>query len=856
MIARDWTNPTATPTVPPSTRTPAPTGGPLRHYLRDPGATLHDVLAQVREWVTGPGLIAGSALAGAVVTAAAGRAWWRRHCQQQLDQGARLVTILAPPSVDPSGAQALWANLVGPLRPAWRRQVGGQPHVVFEYQFSADGLTLRMWVPGPVPPGMVERAIEAAWPGAHTATRPVDRQLRPTGERAGLAVGGELRLGRSEVLPIRTDFDADPLRALLGAPVGLAAHEQATVQVLARPVTGRRVARARRAARQLNSGRAPRRIGRLLDLLTPHPPRLQGAAHVRTADAVAALERSAQNRAVVAKQRGALFETRIRYAVTSSAPLTGRGRRAGRAGLDPLRGRGHALASAFAGFGEHNGYRRHRLRHPALTLQARRLGRGDLLSVPELAALAHLPADEAAPGLARAGARAVAPPPAIPTPGPNTPQVRALGVADAGHRRPVGLAVADARHHVHLLGATGSGKSTLLAQLILADAAAGRGAVVIDPKGDLITDVLDRLPTRMADRLVLLDAQARTRPPCLNPLDDVAGGSGPDLAVDNIVSIFARVYAAYWGPRTEDILRAACLTLRAQPHPATLADLPRLLGEPAYRARAVRAVRDPVLRGFWAWYEQLSPGGQAQAIAPLLNKLRAFLLRPFVKAALAGGPSTVDLRAVLDSGGLLLARLPKGSLGDETTRLIGSLIVARAWQAATARARLPQHHRPDAGLYIDECHNFLNLAYPLEDMLAEARGFRLAMILAHQHLDQLSPGLRQGISANARNKIYFASSPGDARELARHTGPRLAEHDLAHLGAFHAAARLVVNGDQLPAFTFMTQTLPAPIPGRRRAVRRALHESSRPARSRPAAERDGRRVADDPRRNNATLPAA
>jgi len=252
-------------------------------------------------------------------------------------------------------------------------------------------------------------------------------------------------------------------------------------------------------------------------------------------------------------------------------------------------------------------------------------------------AIAHIPTDAFAPGLQQAGARALPPPPGIPTPSrATTATVKPLGHADTGRHRPVGLAVTDARHHTHLLGATGSGKSTLLAQLVLADADAERGAVVIDPKGDLITDILDRLPRRVADRVVLMDADSRAMPPCLNPLDahpdlgptpttntaaaeDFVAGE-PEMAeldgtaqvvVDNLTSIFARVYSAFWGPRTDDIFRAACLTLRAQPHTTdhaqgsnggrgvpTLADVPTLLTDPDYRDAAVTHVSDPVLTGF------------------------------------------------------------------------------------------------------------------------------------------------------------------------------------------------------------------------------------------------------------------
>ena len=296
------------------------------------------------------------------------------------------------------------------------------------------------------------------------------------------------------------------------------------------------------------------------------------------------------------------------------------------------------------------------------------------------------------------------------------------------------------------------------------------------------------------------------------------------LAVENLVAICRRVFAGYWGPRTDDLMRAACLTLTAQPVPRTLADLPDLLTNPDARARALRAVSDPVLRGFWAGYNRLSEPARAVVIAPLMNRIRALLLRPYARALLTGQPPgthtttpspaepggpPIDVARVLD-GGLLLARLPKGSLGDDATRLLGSIIVAHTWTAATARTHLPQDARRDAGLVIDECHNFLNLPYSIDDLLAEARGLRLSLTLAHQTLAQLPPELRAGITTNARNKIIFTVGADDAHDLARHTTAHLDDYDLAHLDAFHAAARLVDHAALTPAFTLRTRPLPPP----------------------------------------------
>ena len=819
---------------------PADPDSPLGNYLRNPGGTAHTFLAHVSQWaitwwpVAAPVLVLAAAGVGGV------RWWWHRHCRQMLNADARIVTVLPPPTADPAGAEALWANLLGLLRPAWRRRLTGQPHLAWEYAFDRETIRVRLWVPGVVPPGMVERAIESAWPGARTRTTPALPPIPFSGQHVESA-GGELRLARPESLPIRTGFPADPIRALLGAPAGLGPHEQAVVQILARPVTGRRVAKARRAARRARAGQPARPVSRLLDLLTPGYRAPRSRRVTPALDRQTALEMSAEDKVIVTKQRGAPYETRIRYAITArvSEGLSTENRAAVH---ERLRGRGHAIASAFAAFTEHNYYRRAKLNRPALYVAERRLNKGDLLSIPELAAVAHLPWDEAIPGLQRAGARAVPPPPGIATTGT---AVRPIGLTDTGHPRPVGLRVPDARQHLHILGATGSGKSELMARMILADAEAGRGLVVVDPKGDLITDVLMRLPEELGDKMILFDANSKARPPVLNPLE----GTDAARTVDNLVSIFSRVYASSWGPRTDDILRAGLLTLHAQPGTPVLTDLPKLLSVPSFRQRAVEQIGDDVLRGFWSWYDDLSGPARAQVTAPLMNKLRGFLLRPFVRAALAGGPSTVDMDQVLD-GGICLVRIARDALGTETAQLMGSIVVARTWQAATRRARIPQGQRQDAELYLDEAHNFLNLPYPLEDMLAEARGYRLAMTLAHQYLRQLPKELEEGISTNARTKIFFNASPEDARHLARHTEPRLTAHDLSNLDAFHAVVRPVLHGAEAPAFTVVTEQLSPPVPGRARQIRIAARRNTRPLRVPTQKKPTG--PTSDPRRNSAS----
>jgi hypothetical protein len=408
-----------------------------------------------------------------------------------------------------------------------------------------------------------------------------------------------------------------------------------------------------------------------------------------------------------------------------------------------------------------------------------------------------------------------------------------LGKVDhPGIHRLAAISVADCRHHMHVIGETGTGKSTLLANLVLQDAGAGRSAVVIDPKGDLVEAILERLPEEAIERTCLIDPDDRTKAVGLN----VLAGDDSDLVVDHIASVFKRIYEPWWGPRTDDIMRAACLTLRQIPG-ATLAEVPLLLTHYEWR----RAVEDRLtdvsgIRAFWKWHDRLPEPQRAQHTAPLLNKLRGFLLRGPVRAIVGQGDPRLDISALMESGGLLLVRIPKGTIGEETSRLLGAFVITRVWQACMRRASRPERERTDTALYVDEMHNYLVLPRSFEDLLAEARGYRLSLVLAHQHMGQLPRDMRDALGANARTKVAFTCSPEDAFGLARHFAPEFDDHDLSHLDTYQAACRPCVGGGQRQAFTFQTLELPPGSAERAREVRK--RSARRFAADRVNVERD------------------
>ncbi|WP_432844316.1 type IV secretory system conjugative DNA transfer family protein [Dactylosporangium sp. CA-092794] len=791
---------------------PAPSpSGPGAGLVSPPSPPAQWVLHTAGWAADRPWLLAVAA--GLLVVYVAGRnlldGWrHRRHAE-----GARLVTIAPPPEVDPHSAAALWANLHGTLTPSRRRRLlYGSPHVVWQYTWSGRQLLISVWVPGTVPHGAVEAAVRAAWPSVACTTE--EQAAAPIPLDVPAAVGGHLLPSAAEWLPFETEHDNDPLRALMAAGSQLKAGEYACVQVLARPAGPRRAARARRAAGRLRDGKtAVPTINPALPVLWLLELFLPGRSTTgRTGTQPAArrdpgVERDV--RAILDKTAHPLWTAGIRYAIAKD------GRRAGSDPYPRLRGVADAVASSFAVYAGRNRLaHRARMAAPVAVLATRRLGAGFLASTPELAVWAALPRDLAVPGLDRARAKSMPAPVAVPTGGRG---VKVLGDAEVGGHA-VALSVPDARYHLHVVGSTGSGKTTLLVNLAVDDIKAGRGTVVIDPHGDMVLDILDRLPASVAGRVVLFDPD-QPNPPTLNPL----AGDDPDLVVDNLVSIFGNIFAKAWGPRMDDVMRVACLTLLRHAN-VTLQHIPPLLNSAQFRSAMTVGLDDPAgLSGFWQWYDELNPALRSQVIGPVLARLRAFLLRDFVKRTMRYPKSSFDMGKILD-GGALLVRIPKGQLGEDTSKLLGSLVLAQVWQAATARASVPADRRRDATLIIDECQNFLTLANSLDSMLAEARKYRLSMVLAHQDLAQFPKDLLAAASANARNKLYFSVAPEDARVLARHTLPELDEHDLTHLDAYTAASRLVVAGRQTPAFTMRTRP-PKPLVGGATAIRQAAAQA-------------------------------
>jgi DNA helicase HerA-like ATPase len=442
-------------------------------------------------------------------------------------------------------------------------------------------------------------------------------------------------------------------------------------------------------------------------------------------------------------------------------------------------------------------------------LRRRHLRWPNLLNAAELAALNGWPLDGVAEHLDVVGTTGRAPKALILQEKSQkaSPRERVLGRSThpADGEQLVTMPVASAVHHVHVTGVTGSGKSTQLANFVRADMAAGRSVLVIEPRGDLITDILAGVPPSRRQDVVLIEPGDARQVVGINPL--AGQREDAERRADHLAHLFHELYGTSLGARSADILLHSLIAL-ARSQGGTLADLPVLLTNGAFRRQVLTQVNDPLVLGpFFAWFNGLSDAERAQVIAPLLNKTRAFLSRSPVRRLLGQASPRFQLDELFTARRIVLVNLNTGVIGTETASLIGAILVTQLWQAIQRRAVVPPSKRHPVMVVIDEVQNYLRLPVGIGDMLDQARAMGVSLTLAHQHLGQLPPSLRAAFMANARSRMVFRPSPDDIKPLAAALGSGVTTDHLHQLGPFEALIHLLVEHQMAKPFTVKTLPL-------------------------------------------------
>lgn len=369
-----------------------------------------------------------------------------------------------------------------------------------------------------------------------------------------------------------------------------------------------------------------------------------------------------------------------------------------------------------------------------------------------------------------------------------------LGIGQLNFRQSgiiFGIRQPDRLSHLHVVGQTGVGKSTLLEQLALQDADAGRGFALIDPHGDLADRVASRLPPSAQARLTYLDATDHAQPFGYNPLRRVRYDRIP-LAASGLMETFHKLWPDAWGVRMEHVLRNSLYALLER-EGSTLPDILRLYSDKAFRRGVVAGLRNPVVRAFWkSEFAHYPPRYAAEALAPIQNKLGAFLADPMLYRTLVNPKVDVRFRSLMDQGGILLVNLAKGVIGSDSAHALGSLLVSTIGLAALGRAEIPPGSRRPFHVYVDEFQSFTTLSFA--NMLSELRKMGVGLTLAHQHLHQLAPEVRHAVLGNAATLLSFRLGVEDAALLGPHFAPVFAPADLLNLPNRSFYLRLIIDG--------------------------------------------------------------
>src|SRR2546427_706420 len=369
-------------------------------------------------------------------------------------------------------------------------------------------------------------------------------------------------------------------------------------------------------------------------------------------------------------------------------------------------------------------------------------------------------------------------------------------------QRLFGIKQADRRAHMYIIGKTGTGKSTLLENLARQDIQCGHGLALLDPHGDLVERIWNDVPKERRSDCIYFNVPDVAHPLGFNPLESMAPDRRP-LAASGLLEVFKKIWMDSWGPRLEHILRNALLALLDQPE-ATLAGVLRLLDDRTFRRNAMAHVANVHIRDFWLReYESYPARFRVEAIAPIQNKVGAFLTNPVLRNIVTQFKSAFDLRRVMDEGKILLVNLAKGKIGEDVAALMGAMLVSRMGLAALSRTDVPEKSRRDFYVYLDEFQSFTTLS--LANMLSELRKYRVGMILAPQYLSPLDLQVRDAILGNVGTILAFRLGLGDAEILAQEFYPIFAAADLVSLPNYQVYLKLMIDGR--PSVPFSAATL-------------------------------------------------
>lgn len=375
----------------------------------------------------------------------------------------------------------------------------------------------------------------------------------------------------------------------------------------------------------------------------------------------------------------------------------------------------------------------------------------------------------------------------------------------------------DRRRHTYIIGKSGVGKSVLLASMAIQDITNGEGVCVIDPHGDLVKDILQRIPIERAKDVILFAPADTERPLALNLLEfDARYPEQKTFVINEMIKIFDKLYdlKATGGPIFEQYMRNAMLLVMSDPGSgSTLMEIPKVLADPTFRKMKLEKCSDPTVVDFWR-KEAEKAGGEAalaNVVPYITSKLTSFISNDTMRPIIGQQKSSFNLRDVMDTKKILLVDLSKGLIGEMNAHLLGMILVGKILMSALSRTDMPQEKRADFYLYIDEFQNFTTDS--INSILSEARKYNLNLIIAHQYLGQLvknqDTSIKNAVFGNVGTWLLFKIGSEDAETMVKEFTPVFNQYDLINIEKYTAYVKLLINNTASRPFS-MSTTWPLP----------------------------------------------
>lgn len=379
----------------------------------------------------------------------------------------------------------------------------------------------------------------------------------------------------------------------------------------------------------------------------------------------------------------------------------------------------------------------------------------------------------------------------------------------------------DRRRHTYVIGKSGVGKSVLLAGMAIQDITNGEGVCVIDPHGDLISDIISRIPPERSGDVILFAPADMERPLALNLLEfDARYPEQKTFVINEMIKIFDKLYdlKATGGPIFEQYMRNAMLLVMSDPESgSTLMEIPKVLADPEFRKMKLEKCQDPTVVDFWR-QEAEKAGGEAalaNVVPYVTSKLTSFISNDTMRPIIGQQKSSFNLRDIMDSRKILLVDLSKGLIGEMNAHLLGMILVGKILMSALSRTDLPAEKRLDFYLYIDEFQNFTTDS--VNSILSEARKYNLNLIMAHQYLGQLVKGqdtsVKNAVFGNVGTWLLFKIGSEDAETMAKEFAPVFNQYDLINIEKYTAYVKLLIDNTATRPFSMSTVW---PLPGVKR----------------------------------------